>query len=95
MSANVVTGPTDFSGTNTEKIDKLVTTVIELRATLRFCYYIMGVGLPLVILLVTFLETEVFRTSGKIDRLTDHITSLERQVDGMQTRLERLERGKQ
>ena len=31
----------DFSGTNTEKIDKLVATIIELRTTLRLCAVMM------------------------------------------------------
>jgi len=54
----------------------------------------MGVSFPLMVLLMTFLVTEVFPTSGKIDRLTDHVSNLERQVDNLQVRLEKIERAK-
>ena len=46
---------TDFSGTNSEKIDKLVVATIELRTTLRICFAIIGIGFPMMIGLLTFL----------------------------------------
>ncbi len=45
---------TDFTGTNSEKIDKMVATIIELRTTLRICFAIIGVGFPLMIGLMYF-----------------------------------------
>lgn len=60
---------TDFTGTNSEKIDKLVATIIELRTTLRICFTIIGIGFPLMVGLLTFLVVQSFSTASKVDRL--------------------------
>lgn len=44
--------PDDFSGTNTQKIDKLVAAVIDIRASLRAMKWVVGLGLPI---LATFM----------------------------------------
>lgn len=68
---------TDFAGTNTERIDKVVGAVIELRTTVRLCLAAVGVGLPLIIGLLTFLVAQSFSTAAKVDRLSDRIDRLE------------------
>ena len=40
---------TDFTGTNTEKVDKVVGAVVEPRTTVRLCLATVGLGLPLII----------------------------------------------
>ena len=63
----------DFTGTNSERIDKLIVTVVELRTTLRICLAVIGIGFPMIVGLLTFLVVQSFATSAKIDRLTDQI----------------------
>ncbi len=46
---------TDFSGTNSDKIDKLVATTVELRTTIRICFAVLGIGFPLMVGLLSFL----------------------------------------
>lgn len=86
---------TDFTGTNTEKIDKLVATTIELRTTLRLCFGIIGVGFPLMIGLLTFLVVQSFSTASKVERLTDQIVTMKSDFERMNERLNQLERGRQ
>lgn len=64
---------TDFTGANSEKIDKLVATLVELRTTPRICLGIIGIGFPMMVGLLTFLVVQSFGTSSKIDRLNDQI----------------------
>lgn len=82
---------TDFTGTNTEKIDKLVATIIELRTTIRICFGIIGVGFPFMIGLLTFLVVQSFSTASKVDRLNDRIATLEASFERMNERLRKLE----
>jgi hypothetical protein len=82
---------TDFAGTNTEKIDKLVATVIELRTTLRICLGVIGITFPLLLGLITFLVVKSFDTSAKLDRLTDQVTRMDRRIDEVSDRLNKLE----
>lgn len=69
---------TDFTGTNTEKIDKLVASIVELRTTVRLCLAAVGVGVPLMIGLLTFLVVQSFSTAAKLDRVGDRIDQIER-----------------
>lgn len=82
---------TDFSGTNTEKIDKLVAAIIELRTTLRICLVVISVGFPLMVGLLTFLVAQSFSTAAKVERLTDQITILKADFEKMSDRLSKLE----
>ena len=61
----------DFTGTNSEKIDKLVSASIELRTTMRLCMAITGVSFPLLAGLVAFLVVQSFTVSARVDRLTE------------------------
>lgn len=65
----------EFTGTNTEKIDKLVATIIELRTTLRICFAIISVGFPIIVGLLTFLVAQSLSTTSKVDRLNDQFAS--------------------
>lgn len=82
----------DFSGTNSEKIDKLITATIELRTTMRICFAVIGISLPLMVGLLTFLVVQSFSTSAKVDRLSDQITSVRSDFVRLADRQDRLER---
>jgi hypothetical protein len=86
----------DFSGTNSEKIDKLVAAIIELRTTMRLCFAIIGIGFPLIIGLLTFLVVQSFSTSAKVDRLSDRmsdqISAMKSDYEKLSQRIDRLER---
>lgn len=86
----------DFTGTNTEKIDKLVATVIELRITLRICLgFILGltgVGLPLMVGLLTFLVVQSFSTAAKVEKLNDPISIIKSDLGKVTERLDKLDR---
>lgn len=75
----------DFSGTNTEKIDKLVATTIELRTTLRICFAVVGIGFPLMVGLLVFLVVQSFSTAAKVDRLNETSTKFDRLTDQLAT----------
>ena len=59
----------DFIGTNTEKVDKVVDALIELRTTVRLCLATVGFGVPLIIAILAFLVLQSFNTAAKVDRL--------------------------
>jgi hypothetical protein len=82
----------DLAGTNTEKIEKLVATVIELRTTVRICLGVIGITFPLLLGPMTFLVVKSFDTSAKLDRLTDQMTRMEKRVDEINDRVNKLER---
>jgi hypothetical protein len=82
----------DFTGTNTEKIDKLVATIIELRTTLRLCFGIIGVGFPLMIGLLTFLVVQSFSTGAKVERLNDQVSALKSDYERLNDRSIQIEK---
>ena len=71
---------TDFTGTNTEKVDKVVGAVVELRTTVRLCLAAVGLGLLLIIGLLTFLVVQSFSTAAKVDRLGERIDRMEQRL---------------
>ena len=82
----------DFTGNNSERIDKLIVTVVELRTTVRICLAVIGIGFPMMVGLLTFLVLQSFGTAAKIDRLNDQITAVRGDYERLSARLERLER---
>ena len=86
----------DFTGTDSGKIDKLVAAMVEIKAALRFCLMIVGfgfgIGFPLMVGLLTFLVTQSFSTSAKVDRLADRIGVVRDDHTRITDRLDRLER---
>lgn len=84
---------TDFTGTNTEKIDEVIVALVELRTTVRLLMTVVGVSTPLILGLLSFLVAQSFRTEAKLERLTDRVERVERNLDQFSARLERLERG--
>ncbi len=84
--------PIDFSGTNTEEIDKLSVSTIEFRTTLRICLAFVGIGFPLTVGLLTFLVAQSFSTSAKVDRLSDQMATVRYDFVRLAERQERLER---
>ena len=69
---------TDFAGTNTEKVDKVIGAVVELRTTVRLCLAAVGLGPPLIIGLLTFLVVQSFSTASQVDRMSDRLDHIER-----------------
>jgi tetrahydromethanopterin S-methyltransferase subunit G len=82
----------DVTGTNSERIDKLIVTVVELRTTLRICLADIGIGFPMMVGLLTFLVVQSFGTTAKIDRLNDQIAAVRGDYARVSERLDRLER---
>lgn len=80
----------DFTGTNTEKTDKLVTAVVEQRTTLRLFLLAVGLGLPLLVGLQTSVVVELFRTTSKLDRLADQQADTQAEVRTLRTEVGRL-----
>lgn len=68
---------TDFVGTNSEKVDRVIGAVVELRTTVRLCLAAVGLGMPLIIGLLTFLVVQSFSTAAKVDRLGDRLDRME------------------
>lgn len=82
---------TDYTGTNTEKVDKVVGSVVELRTTVRLCLAAIGFGGPFMIGLLTFLVVQSFGTLSKVERLNDRLDRVEQKVDKLEQRAERIE----
>jgi hypothetical protein len=82
----------DFTGSNSEKIDKLVGTIIELRTTMRICFAVVGLGFPLIVGHLTFLVAQSFSTLAKVDRLSDQIAATRNDDLRLAERQDRLER---
>lgn len=83
--------PEEFSGTNTERIQKLVATMIDLGVTLRMCFGLIGVGVPLMLGLLIFLVVQSLSASAKIDRLSDQIAHVRSDYEKLDDRLKKLE----
>ena len=83
---------TDFTGSHSDKIDKLVATIVALRPTVRICFAIIGIGFPLMVGLLTFLVAQSFSTSSKVDRLSDQIAATRKDDTRLAERLDCLER---
>ena len=83
---------TDISGTNSDKIDKLVATTVELRTTTRICFAVLRIGFPLMVGLLAFLVAQSSRTSAKVDRMSDQIASIRSDYIRLAERQDRLER---
>lgn len=75
----------DFTGTNTEKIDKLIAAVVEIKATVRVATWLVGLFLPLLVAVLGFLVLKTFELSVKMERI-------EGRLDRMDDRLGRIER---
>ncbi len=82
----------DFSGINTEKIDKLIVSTIELRTTSRICLAVIGIDFPLIVGLLTFLVAESSSTSAKVDRLSGQMATVRNDFVRLAERQGRLER---
>jgi hypothetical protein len=75
----------EFTGTNTEKIDKLIAAVVELKTTVRIGTWLVGLSLPFLVALVTVLVAKTFEMSSRLDRVDGRL-------DRMDERLGRIER---
>lgn len=78
--------------TNTAKINQLVTGVAELRATLRICFAIIGIGFPFMISLLIFLTVQSFSLTSKLDRMTDQVSYLRSDLDRLKGRMNEVEK---
>lgn len=61
----------DFSGTNTERTDKVVVTLVEVRTTVRLLLAAVGVVGPIIVGILSFLLTQSSATNAKLERLTE------------------------
>ena len=95
--------PNDFSGTNTERIDKLVAAVIEMRTTLRIFAVATTIFAPMMMGLISFFVVQTFtsaaqiakssdQTSAQIAKVSDQIAAMRSDYVKLAERLDRLER---
>ena len=82
---------TDSTGTNTEKVGKVVGSIIELRTTVQLLLAAGGVGLPVTTGLMVFSVTQAFKTEASVDRLSDCVERLETQVASLTGKIGRLD----
>ncbi len=80
--------PEAYTGTNTEKIEKVTVDLVEIKTTLKICAWIAGVSAPFLLGLGAFLVSKVYETSTKIDRLTYR---LEVRIHDIELRTSRIE----
>lgn len=64
---------------NQYEADKMVGSIVELRTTMQHCLAAIGIGVPLMIVLLSFLVVQSFSTSAKVDRLGDRLERVERE----------------
>jgi hypothetical protein len=83
---------TTFTGTNTEKIDQLITAVVELRTTVRLCLAAVGLGVPVLLGLTVFLVTKAFDHAARLERLEDRLGRVEKTLTAVEERLGRMEK---
>ena len=69
----------DFTGTNSEKIDKLIGRVMEMRATLRSIYLIAVLFVPSIIGLFGYLVIHGHSLALRVERQAEKIEQVERQ----------------
>ncbi len=79
--------PEAYTGTNTEKIEKVIVDLVEIKTTLKICAWIAGVSAPFLLGLGAFLVSKVYETSTKIDRLTYRFDAIERRMDSLEKRM--------
>ena len=71
----------DLTGTNTEKIDKLVSAVVEIKTTIRVTAWMVGFTLPFLVALLGFLVVRSYETSAKLDRMDERLGRIERLLE--------------
>ena len=82
---------TDFSGTNTERIDKLAAAVVDIRAEMRVIKAVFVIVFPFLVLFCGFLATESYRASSRLDRSGDRLDRIEHTLEKIEGRFDRFE----
>jgi tRNA(Phe) wybutosine-synthesizing methylase Tyw3 len=80
---------TDYSGTNTKRIDKLITDVVEIKTTLRMCSWVIGISVPFLVGLNVFLVARGYDNAAKLDRMQDRMERIEKAIDKLQEQSEK------
>ena len=63
----------ELSGTDAEKIDKLIVAIVELRTEVQLCMGIAALALPLMLGSLTFLAVQSINTGLKLDRTAERL----------------------
>ena len=85
---------TAITGTNTDKIDQLTQQVADLKATLRICTWIMGMGFPVMVSLLAFLVSKTIDNSARLEQANYRLESLkeiERDIKDLRERVIKIE----
>ncbi len=81
----------DFTGTATEKTDKLVAAVVKITTTLEILKWVVVICFPAVVAFNAFVIARVYETAAKVDRLGDRVNNVEQnlgtKIDGVEGRL--------
>ena len=81
---------TDFVGTNSEKTDKIIVALVELRTTVRLLLAAVGLGTPLVVGFSAFLVVQSYRAEANLERLSERTGALTGQVNALTARVDGL-----
>lgn len=85
---------TVITGTNTDKIDQLTQQVTDLKATLRICTWIMGMGFPVMVSLLAFLVAKTIDNSARLEQANYRLESLkeiEKDIKDLRERVIKIE----
>ena len=85
---------TVITGTNSDKIDQLTQQVTDLKATLRICTWIMGMGFPVMVSLLAFLVAKTIDNSARLEQTNYRLESLkeiEKDVKDLRERMIKIE----
>ncbi len=81
---------TDFSGTNTERTDKLVVALVELRTTVRLMLAAVSLVGPVMVGILSFLYVQASETNVKLERLYERVDANAARLDRVAEKVDRL-----
>jgi septal ring factor EnvC (AmiA/AmiB activator) len=82
----------DFTGTNSEKIDRLVSRVLVMEATLRVISRAAVVFVPSIIGLFCYLVINNHTLALRMERQAEKVEQIEKRLDKFEQRLDALEK---
>ena len=71
----------DFTGANTEKIDKLIVAVVELRTMVRLATAVITIVLPMVVGLLVFLVVQSFHVEARLAQVEARLARVESRLE--------------
>jgi hypothetical protein len=85
-----------FTGTQGEKVDQLITAVVEQRTTLRLVLAAVGMmvllGFPLLIGLQAFLVSKTFDHAGRLERVEERLGRMDKTLTALEDRMGRIDK---